>query len=222
MGHADIGLLVLSTASFITGALYLVGTLKQKNFPDTWNPLFITVSSCVDLINFYYYTVGKYNNYIINIYCLLEPFLFYLIWTKGRVLQRKPLIFFSLVYAIFIVLWIYEQTAENNVYTTYSTLWYSLFFSYIFVNKLADTIVMSFSNRAARTDFYFFLALILYLSFDVVMGLFDNYYTSLSDQFFRVKRLIKTYNMMVVYFLYTYYNVCKILKKTSLWPWGSA
>lgn len=221
MGPSDIGLLIFSTAAFITGTFCLFFFIKNKIKDEIWNPLFITIASFTDITNTFYLLNNTNNIHIINIYCLIEPFLFFLIWTKGNILKRKPLIIFLFLYGLFISFWLLERSFNKETYAAFSTFWYSLFFSYVFINMLADSIVRSFSDKSSRIDLFFFLGLVMYLSFDVVTGLFDKFYNSFSHRFYQVTGMIRVFNMMIVYTLFSYYNLCKISKRASSWLWGS-
>jgi hypothetical protein len=214
MGRLDTLFIILVVAALSTGTLNFLYFVRRRIFNEIWNPIFVIISSFVDVINIIYVFNNISNIDIINAYCLVEPILFFLIWTKGQITRRKQLIIFLIIYGIFIVSWIFEQSDSKPTYVAYSSFWYALFFSYVFVNMLADSIVRSFSNISGRVDLFFYLGLLLYLSFDVVTGLFDNLYDSLSKKFYHTIGLIKIFNMIAVYMLYSYYNVCTILKKT--------
>lgn len=222
MDSLDYGLTFTAICAVVSGIIYISGNLRFRMSGEVWIPIFIIVSSGTDIVNLAYFFFGKNNLFIINFYCLIEPILFYLIWTKGNILKRENLLIFLCIYGIFIILLLYEVRSDRPIILTHSVLWYSLFFSFIFVNLLADTIIKSFSDKNARPDFFFYLGILLYLSFDVVTGLFDSYYMYLSDKFYDTKQIIKSLNMIFVYLLYTYYNTCRILRKTYFWPLGSA
>lgn len=199
-------------------ALAALWSLRQKVAGrEFWILVFIVISSGTDILNLYFFFRKWHNIHIINFYCLVEPLLFFLIWV-GRPFQshnRRRLGYFFIVYLAYLLMWMYESSIESDKYVAFSAYIYLLFFSFVFVNALADTIIHSKIEKNRSADFYFFLGILLYLTFDIIMGVFDNIYEHFSPEFFKITGWIKELNMLAVYGLYIFSSLWRILKKTS-------
>lgn len=189
---------------------------RWRNFSITtrWILLFIVVSSCFDVVGAILSCLEKNNLQIVNGYSFFEFFLFYAIWAEGRLLQVKKLLPALLVFVAFLAVRFLEIQEKDYSYTAYANYIYQLFFVYIFTNKLADTMLSGNKSFPGNPVLFFYLALILFLSADIIAGMFDRIYYHFTPAFFRARDIIYHSFMIVIYLAYLYFALCAITRKT--------